>query len=171
MCIYVAGAEATAGLWMATWFIYTRGMAPETAATCCSLFYLGITLGRVVSGALSAKVRDRKLVRWGILTALCGIVVILLPLPGFMSVVGLFITGFGGAPVYPCIVHSTPERYGEKYSSTVIGLEMAAAYVGSTCMPIAAGFISGQFGMFLIPFFLLIAFVAMLINTEYVGRI
>lgn len=117
------------------------------------------------------KIADRKLIRFGILIALCGIILILSPLPSIITVVGLFITGFGGSTVYPCIVHLTPKCFGEKYSSTVIGLEMAAAYVGSTCIPLAMGYISGSFGMIFVPIILLLLFLIMFIFSELSAKI
>lgn len=164
------GAEAVAMLWMATYFIGAKGLEADTAAVCCSAFYISITLGRLICGSLSAKISDKYLIRWGILVAICGIILILLPLPAVVTVIGLFVTGFGGASIYPSIVHSTPERFGERYSSTAIGLEIAAAYVGATCLPTLAGFISGQFGLVLIPLIMLGAFILMLVCTELANQ-
>ena len=164
------GFEVTTGLWMATYFIEMRGMAASVAASCCSLFYIGITVSRIIAGALSARYTDSQLIRFGIFIAIAGIVLILLPLPGFVTAIGLFVAGCGGGPIYPCIVHATPQRYGEKYSSTVIGLEMAAAYVGSTCIPMAAGYAAGQLGMLWIPLILLGLYIMMLLAVLYAER-
>ena len=83
----------------------------------------------------------------------------------------VFIIGFGGAPVYPSIVHATPKRFGEKASPSIIGLEMASAYVGATLIPLLVGLIATQFGMFLIPVLLLLLFVIMFIASEMGNRV
>ncbi len=160
------GAEAVGMLWTATYFIQARGMEPGTAAAYCSLFYIGITLGRLISGTVSARFTDAQLIRYGILTALAGITLMLLPLPGIVAALGLFITGFGGAPVFPSIVHATPSRVGERYSATAIGLEIAAAHVGASCMPVITGFFAGIAGMWLIPTVMFGTFAVMLLATE-----
>lgn len=162
------GAEAVGMLWAATYFIQAKGMAPGTAAACCSVFYIGITVGRLFSGAVSERFGDARLIRWGILTALCGI--LLMCLPSFGSVAGLFLAGFGGAPVFPSIVHATPQMVGEKNSSTAIGLEISAAHVGASCMPVITGFFAERLGMGLIPVVMLAAFLVMLLSTEKASR-
>lgn len=164
------GYEMLISVWMATYFITVKEIAVETAAAYCSMLYLGITLGRVLSGALTAKVSDKNLIRWGIVIALLGVALIIAPVPGILSAAGLFVVGFGASPVFPSILHLTPEKYGEKYSATVIGLEMSAAYVGAACMPLVSGFILERIGMQFMPWVLLLLFSLMLISTEKANR-
>ena len=145
-------------------------MKIEVAAAYCSMLYLGITLGRVVSGALAEKVSDKQFIRFGTMLAIGGAAVIILPLPQIFAAPGLFIVGFGAAPVFPSILHLTPEKYGERNSATVIGLEMSAAYVGAACMPGITGFIFGKLGMSFIPVVVLVLFVVMLVATESANK-
>ena len=164
------GYETTIGVWMATYFISVKDMKIEVAAAYCSMLYLGITLGRVVSGALSEKVSDKQFIRFGTILAIGGVAVIILPLPQIFAAPGLFIVGFGAAPVFPSILHLTPEKYGERNSATVIGLEMSAAYVGAACMPGITGFIFGKLGMSFIPVVVLVLFLIMLVATESASK-
>lgn len=158
------GAEAVGMLWATTYFIRAKAMAPGIAAACCSVFYIGITLGRLLSGAIAERFTDAQLIRRGIILALAGIALMLLP--GYLSVAGLFLAGFGGAPVFPSIVHATPKLVGEKNSSTAIGLEISAAHVGASCMPVITGFLSEYSTIQLIPTVMLLAFGVMLVCTE-----
>ncbi|MCM3702157.1 sugar MFS transporter [Paenibacillus macerans] len=160
------GTEAAVSLWIATFLIESRAIDPASAAALSSLFFIGIIIGRLVSGFLSIHVSSKNLIRYGGLIGCLGFVVLILPVPYPVTASALFIIGFGGAPVYPSIVHATPERFGEKASPSVIGLEMASAYVGATLTPLLIGLIANQFGMLLIPILLLLLFTIMFIASE-----
>lgn len=164
------GYEMLISVWMATYFISVKNMEIDIAATYCSMLYLGITLGRILSGALTSRLSDKTLIRWGIMIALAGVILIIMPVSGIVSALGLFIIGFGASPVFPSILHLTPEKYGEKYSATIIGLEMSAAYVGAACMPALSGFLLERTGMKFMPYILLFLFVLMFISTELANR-
>ncbi|AIQ31408.1 MULTISPECIES: MFS transporter [unclassified Paenibacillus] len=165
------GSETAAGLWMASFFIESKGITPGTAAAFSSLFYIGIIIGRIFSGFLSTKLSSKRLIRYGGLVGCVGLLILILPVPHWVAAGALLIVGLGGAPIYPSIVHATPERFGEKASSSVIGLEMASAYTGSTLIPLLMGFIASQFGMFMVPIILLLLFSIMFVSSEMVNRV
>lgn len=165
------GSETAAGLWMASFFIASKGVSPGTAAALTSLFYIGIIIGRIISGFLSSTISSKHLIRYGGLVGCFGLLIVILPLPYWVTAGALFIVGFGGAPIYPSIVHATPERFGEKASSSVIGLEMASAYTGSTLIPLSMGIIAAQFGMNMVPIILLVLFGVMFVSSEMVNRV
>lgn len=160
------GTEAAVSLWIATFLIESKGLSPASAAALSSIFFIGIIVGRLVSGFLSTFVSSKNLIRYGGIIGCVGFVILITPVPYPVMASALFIIGFGGAPVYPSIVHATPERFGEKASPSVIGLEMASAYVGATLTPLLVGLIANQFGMFLIPILLLFLFIIMFIASE-----
>lgn len=165
------GSETAAGLWMASFFIASKGISPGKAAALSSLFYIGIIIGRIFSGFLSTYVSSKSLIRYGGLVGCAGLLILILPVPYEVAAGALFVVGLGGAPIYPSIVHATPERFGEKASSSVIGLEMASAYTGSTLIPLLMGIIASQFGMFMVPIILLILFSIMFVSSEMVNRV
>lgn len=78
--------------------------------------------------------------------------------------------GFGCAPVYPCIIHSTPNNFGAKYSGAIIGIQMASAYVGSTFIPPLFGLLGNLIGFSIMPFYLLAFFVLMIVMVELTFR-
>ncbi|WJM11012.1 MFS transporter [Paenibacillus sp. PK1-4R] len=164
------GSETAAGLWMASFFIVSKGVSPGTAAALSSLFFIGIILGRIISGFLSTHVSSKNLIRYGGIIGCFGLVILVMPIPYWIAAGALFIVGLGGAPIYPSIVHATPERFGEKASPSVIGLEMASAYTGSTLIPLGMGLIASEWGMSMVPLILLILFSVMFAATELVNR-
>lgn len=149
--------EVTAGLWASSYLVDFKGIKPETAARFAALFYWGITLGRFLSGFVADKLGDKRLIRIGILTAGVGVVLVLLPVSFELpSLAGLIIIGFGCAPIYPSIIHSTPAHFGKENSQAVIGVQMASAYVGTTFMPVLFGGVASLMGIGIYPVFLLL---------------
>lgn len=163
--------EQTAGLWASSYLVLHRGIDSETAASYASLFYLGITAGRALSGFLTMKWNDRQMVRLGQAVTFVGIVILLLPEGGnVLSMLGLILTGMGCAPVYPCIIHSTPERFGADKSQAIIGVQMASAYVGTCLMPPLFGILARSISIMLFPVFLLLLLVLMFWMHELLYR-
>ena len=146
--------ESTAGLWASTYLVIHHGVAEEVAATCASLFYIGITVGRAINGFLTAKFTDTQLVRASLIMMGVGVIVLLLPLGQFAAMAGMVFFGLGCAPVYPCIIHATPARFGAEKSQAFIGVQMASAYLGTTTMPPVFGLLGRGVGMWLFPVFL-----------------
>lgn len=154
---YCAG-EATCFLWTPSYFAGTKsGLSAETIASFGSLIFGGLMLGRPISGFISNKLGDRRLIRIGIFVELLGIIMVFLPVESYMvAAAGFVVIGTGMGPVYPAIQHMAPANFGKKYSAAVIGLQMAAAYVGSTFMPMIFGLLQQKIGIAIMPTYLLI---------------
>lgn len=163
--------ESTAGLWASSYLVEHRGVDPQVAARFASLFYLGITLGRFLSGFVSDKLGDKKLIRYGLIVIFFGI--ILLGFPGASNITalsGLVVIGFGCAPVYPSVIHATPANFGEENSQAIIGIQMASAYTGTTFMPPLFGLIASYINIGLYPLYLLIFVILMILMSERLNR-
>ena len=147
-------------------------MNSETAANFASLFYLGITFGRFLCGFIADKIGDKNMIRIGVATMFVGVVFIALPMNvTIIALIGLMIAGLGAAPVYPCIIHSTPNNFGKENSHAIIGIQMASAYVGSTFMPPVFGFLAEHVDAAIYPFYLLIFVVLLFVMSEKVNRV
>lgn len=153
--------ESTAGLWASSYLVLRRGLSAETAAGFASLFFMGITAGRALSGFLTIKLNDTQMIWLGQGFILSGIVLLLLPFDKTSSLSGLILVGLGCAPVYPSIIHSTPEHFGADKSQAMIGVQMASAYVGTCFMPPIFGFIANHVSVSLFPIYLLAILVLM----------
>lgn len=155
-------AEATTMLWASSYLEGVRGASKNEAAAFGSLFFIGITAGRFLSGFISDKVGDNRMIRIGVGIALSGVLLITLPLK-LTSLVGFIVIGLGCAPVYPCIIHSTPRNFGAENSQGIIGIQMASAYVGSTFMPPVFGLIANHISLKLMPLYLAFFFILLLV--------
>ena len=165
-------AEATAMLWASSYLVRNRGISEETAATFGSLFYIGMTAGRMLCGFVTEKLGDKKLIRIGAAGMLLGIALLALPVQtDVFALAGFVVIGFGCAPVYPSIIHQTPTSFGEENSQSVIGIQMASAYIGTTFMPPLFGLIAQYIDIGLLPIYLLLFTVFMFVCTERLNAI
>lgn len=164
-------AEATAMLWASSYLVGVRGVSAKTAAAFGSLFFIGITAGRFAAGFISDKLGDHNMIRLGFDIALVGAVCVMLPVKADIAALGgLVLIGLGCAPIYPCIIHSTPSNFGAENSQAIIGIQMASAYVGSTFMPPLFGVIAGHTTLKLMPFYIIAFLTLMRVMTEKVFR-
>ena len=164
--------ESTAGLWLSTYLVEDRGLNSQTAATFASLFYLGITFGRFLCGFITEKLGDKTMIRLGTITAFAGILLVILPINTYViALIGLMIAGIGAAPIYPSIIHSTPNNFGKENSHAIIGIQMASAYVGSTFMPPIFGFIAENISVAIYPFYLVFFVILLIIMSETLNKI
>ena len=162
--------EQTTGLWASSYLTLHKGVSPETAASFASMFFLGITTGRALSGFLTMRLSDVQMIRLGQGLIGGGIVILLLPLGAAASLAGFVIIGLGCAPVYPCIIHSTPAHFGADKSQAIIGIQMACAYVGTCLMPPLFGLIANHIGVSLLPWYLIAILALMIVMHELLIR-
>jgi fucose permease len=159
--------ESTASLWSSSYLTLCRGVPAETAAGCAGLFFIGITAGRALSGFLTYKLNDRQMVRLGQGIIALGVIAAALPLGAPAALAGLLLIGLGCAPIYPSVIHATPDHFGAARSQAVIGVEMASAYVGTCLMPPLFGLAAGRGAAALFPVYLLALLVVMVLAHEW----
>ena len=155
--------EQTAGLWASSYLVLKHGLDTETAASFGSLFFIGITIGRAISGFITMKLNDNRMIRMGQMIIVVGIALMCLPLGYQVALAGLIIIGLGCAPIYPCVIHSTPDTFGADKSQAIIGVQMASAYVGNLVMAPLFGLIANHISVALFPAYLLVILAVMII--------
>ena len=163
-------AEQTSILWGSTYLVRHRGMAEETAAGFGSLFLVGITVGRFLNGFLTFKLSDKSLIRLGQGIMILGVLAMILPLGAQGALTGLLLIGLGCAPIYPCVIHSTPAHFGEENSQAVIGVQMAAAYIGVCVMPPLFGLLARLVSISLLPAYIGAITALMIFMCERLNR-
>lgn len=163
--------EGIAFSWTSSYLVSGRGMSAESGAKYAALFYLGMTVGRLITGFFANKVGDRNMTRLGWAIGLAGIAMILLPADAdVFALIGLFVFGFGCGPIFPALMHSTPTIYGADKSQSIVGLQMAFGYMGSTLMPPVFGIAARHISAGLYPFFILFFMLMTVILTENLNR-
>jgi fucose permease len=162
--------ETVAGLWGASYLVMEKGISPETAAQWISLYYIGITAGRFISGFVTMKLNNRQMIRLGQVIIGCGILTLVLPLGNSALLPGFFMIGLGCAPIYPSMLHETPKNFGEEYSQSIMGIQMGSAYIGITLMPPIFGRLASTTSFFIFPIFIAIILVIKIIMVEALNK-
>lgn len=173
--------EQTTGLWASSYFVINRGLSNHTAASFVGLFYIGITGGRFLSGFIADKFGDKKMIRLGICGILIGVVFLIIPanqlfssykmLKEIFPLIGLGFVGFGCAPIYPSVIHATPDNFGKENSQAIIGIQMAFAYMGVIIMPALFGIISQYITIALFPIYIMLITLVMFIMSEKMNKL
>lgn len=158
--------EQIAGLWASSYLVLHHNVNPDTAASYASMFYIGITVGRGICGFITLKLSDKKMIRLGLSIITIGCILLMIPLGKNLALCALILIGLGCAPVYPCLIHSTPTYFGKMRSQAIIGVEMASAYIGTCLMPTLFGVIANYINIGLLPFILAIFLILMIIMHE-----
>lgn len=142
--------ESLLMLWAPTFMVRMRGVQQAQAPLYATMFCIGITVGRGVSGFMTLRFLPKQMVRIGQAVLLSGGLMLFAP-DQRAAAVGLVICGLGCAPIYPNIIQDTPVNYGAENSQAAIGVQMAVAYFGSTCMPTVFGWLASLVGFWLMP--------------------
>ena len=163
--------ELTTGLWVSSYLVIINGFSAEKAAKWVSLYYLGITIGRFLAGFVSIKLNNKQMIRVGQVICISGGILLSITYSSNIQLIGLICIGLGCAPIYPAMLHDTPNRFGKELSQGIMGIQMATAYVGSTFVPPLFGVIAKFIGFEILPYFLLISMLLMLVMTERVNKV
>ena len=162
--------EQTAMLWASSYLNLAKGVDPKTAASFAGMFCIGITVGRGINGFIAMKLKDSQMIRMGQTIILLGVAAMFLPFGPVASLIGFSLVGLGCAPIYPCIIHSTPAHFGAERSQAMIGVQMASAYVGNCLMPPLFGFLADHVSIGILPLYLLILLGLMATMHEMLER-
>ena len=162
--------ELTTSLWASSYLVQKWEFSPDAAAGFASMFYIGVTLGRFANGFLAMKLNDHFLIRMGIGIITAGIALLFVPLHSIFALIGFVIIGLGCAPIYPCIIHMTPDVFGEDKSQAMIGVQMAFAYTGFVIMPSLFGMIADYISISLLPVFIFVLLLLMAVMHEFVAK-
>ena len=163
--------EQTAGLWASSYLVLKYGIDLETAAGYGSLFFVGITVGRAVSGFLTLKWNDNQMIRFGQCIVFAGIALMVFPFGQQVALIGLIVIGLGCAPIYPCVIHSTPDNFGAERSQAIVGVQMASAYTGNLLMPPLFGIIARNISAGLFPVYMLMILAIMFVMHGQLQRV
>lgn len=155
--------EQAAGLWASSFLNIAKGLPIGDAAGFGALFFIGITGGRALAGFATIRFSDHQMIIGGLCVMGLGLFMLFLPLGSLLSCAGLVTIGLGCAPIYPCIIHSTPSHFGSERSQAIIGLQMASAYAGTLIMPPLFGLLADKFGAGSLPIYLLAILVLMVV--------
>lgn len=176
ICLFITffcycALESTVMNWASTYMVEACGITEEKAAAYASMFYIGMAVGRIISGFITGKLGDKNMIRLGTSIVAVGLILLFIPVgKSVVAPIAFVVIGLGCAPVYPSIIHSTPYNFGKENSQALIGVEMSFAYAGFTFIPPAFGLIAGSAGAKWLPFFALAIFVLFIVMSEVLNK-
>lgn len=166
-CLFIASCaiECTCGAWGSTFLVEYKHVLPEQAAKIIMYYYIGMALGRFLSGLLATKLSCWQIIRIGQCTLGLALALLLLPMPFYITAIGLFMIGLGNGPLFPNFNYLTPQNFGEEASQSVMGTQMAASYIGIMLAPTVCGMLGQLIHMGIFPVYLLVFYLLMLAAT------
>ncbi len=163
--------ECTCGNWASTFLVEHKGLGAERAAGIVTFYYMGMALGRFLSGVAASRLDSWRIIRLGQITLGGAMVILLIPGPAWLAAAGLFLVGLGNGPMFPNFNYLTPRNFGADVSQAVIGTQMAASYVGIMLAPAVCGLLGQWINMGVFPFYLAFFYLLMLAATRRVRRV
>lgn len=164
------GIENATNTWGSTFLVEVKGMAADHAAKAMIFYFVGFTLGRLLSGILATRLSCWKIIRMGLVVMGIAMVLLLLPLPGFTVVLALFLVGMGNSPLFPNFTYLTPQNFGADISQSVIGAQMAASNTGFLAAPLLCGLLGQIFGMGAFPFYLAALYICLTLGVANIQK-
>lgn len=156
------GIEFSFGHWTYSLLTESRGINPEIAGFLAGGYWAFFTIGRILAGFLAYRINSMRLFKGGVLLGLTGSIILALNLGQWVSFLGVALAGLAIAPIFPSLVSSTSYRVGEKHTTNMIGMQMAAAGLGGALLPGLAGVLARNISLETIPFFLILLFIVLL---------
>lgn len=159
--IGISSLESTCLIWGSTFLSESMGMSADAAAARITFYFVGMTLGRFLSGLLTVKYSDWQIIFSGQAVIFLAIVLLLMQNGSIFTTLGLFLIGLGNGPIFPNITHLTPRLYSKDTSQSIIGVQMAFSNLSILLTPVVFGATATIAGISFFPKFLLIMFLFM----------
>lgn len=156
--------EFTCDTWGAT-FLVAQGLTEAVAARFITFYYIGMTLGRFLSGIMNTKLAPKTVISFGYSLIAVGIAVLFIPLSPAIKGVALFLIGLGNGPTFPNLTFVTPSHFGKKISRFLVSSQMVASNVGIMLIPPLFGIVADNLSVNLFPPFIAVLFVMLTIST------
>ena len=127
--VFSVHIESFLGIFIATYAYVALEFDIATSAIATFVFYLGLTLGRLLSGLLSKKIHASTLILIG------ESVVIISAMPFFFIesrwvFLVILLLGLGSAPIYPNMMYLNKSIFNKTKLSRIMSLQMMIGYVG-----------------------------------------
>jgi fucose permease len=160
------GLEAAAGVWTYSLFTEARAIPSSTAGMWVSVYWGGLTAGRLLSGIAVGFVPVRLLLRLCIIGIGLGATLVWLHFADLLSFLGLALMGLSAAPVFPTLIATTPARLGDAHTANGVGFQIAAAVLGQSLLPAVLGVLARTQGLEIVGPSLLTAAILLLALYE-----
>lgn len=145
------GCEVTLGTWSYTLLTESRHIHPAVAGIWAGSYWAMFTIGRILAGLYTRKVKVNTVVQASLATALAGALLLWWNPAKWVSLAGIALIGFAIAPIFPGLVSGTSSRVSPRYAANTIGMQMAAASLGASAIPSLVGVLARNLSLEVIP--------------------
>ncbi len=156
--------ESVCLAWGSTFLVNSKGVTPDKAAGMITFYFIGMTVGRFLSGLLANRVSPKKIIVLGEAVVLIAIILTFSDNP-VIATVGLTMIGLGNGPVFPNMTHLTPIHMGRDISQSFIGLQGAISYGSILISPITFGLLAQKISTDIFSIFQIVALIITMIAT------
>ena len=156
--------ESVCLAWGSTFLVNSKGLTPDKAAGMITFYFIGMTLGRFISGLIANKVSPKKIIVFGEIIVLLAVILTFFKNPTYATV-GLFLIGLGNGPVFPNMTHLTPIHMGRDISQSFIGLQGAVSYGSILISPITFGILAEKLSTDIFSIFQIVALIITIVAT------
>ena len=136
------GLESAAGIWGYVFLTSGRGLPAVVAGVAVSAYWAMMFVGRALLGMVAARLGAARVLAWAVASVPVGALLMTLPGPAFVAVVGMMTLGLATAPIFPLLTLTTSDRAGAS-ATTAVGLQVAASAVGGAALPSGVGLVIG----------------------------
>lgn len=166
-CMFLASVaiEMTTGGWGSTFLVENKGLAPDRAAATIMYYFVGIAVGRFLSGIFAGKLGEWRIIAIGIVLLGIALITLLLAPTTFIATISLFLIGLSNGPMFPNFSYLTPHTFGQDNSPAVLGTQMAVASISMMITPVFCGLLGQWLGMWIFPLYLLLFYLLLIYST------
>lgn len=164
--LFYVHIESLLGVWIASYIYIEKGVSAPVAALFATTYYLGLTVGRLLSGFLAKRLTPHQLIYGGIAFIVISAILLLFNIKFeayYFVVVGLL--GVGSGPIYPNMMFVNNTHFKSKELSKIISLQMVIGYMGFGIMTPLAGLLFDRTSIAFYPLVLMVASAILAILT------
>jgi len=154
--LFYVHIESLLGVWIASYIYIEKSVTYAIAALFTTTYYLGLTLGRILSGIFSNKISSSSLIIIGLSMMVLGALLLTIKFnytPIYFIIVGIL--GIGSGPIFPNMMFINSSKFHHKHLSKVISLQMVIGYMGFGILTPLAGLLFDKISISIYPFILL----------------
>lgn len=141
-----AGVEMTAGGWTSTFFHEELGFRAGRSVFFLSLFWMGLTISRLVMGRFLLGHRPARVMRIWVVIALTGSLMMIVPDSVWFAGPGVFLMGFGLAAGFPVALGFAGDLY-PTLSGTAFSVLFVICFIGASFMSYITGVLGDGVGL------------------------
>lgn len=161
--------EGVCGVFLATYYVENFQVKSAQAAFLTTLFWLGLTVGRFLTGALTTFLSDKKIILSHLILLVAMSALLILP-PSVYTTVIVFVLGLAMSALYPLMMMRPNQLYPESIAKQVISYNVGFCLLGILVFPLIFGVLFKAIGFGIFPVLVLAITLILLVLAVVIFR-